>query len=126
MSSPLRLGTRGSALALAQSQLVADSLTAATGRPVELVRIATAGDRSAAPVAQLGVTANGLADGVLRHEERYWSRLAAANGIADAGPIAAHLLALASLSGGVSTAASELEGQYAMAWARNIWADTLA
>ena len=29
-------------------------------------------------------------------------------------------------SGGVSTAASELEGQYAMAWARNIWADTLA
>ncbi len=29
-------------------------------------------------------------------------------------------------SGGVSTAASELEGRYAMAWARNIWADTLA
>jgi sulfide dehydrogenase [flavocytochrome c] flavoprotein subunit len=29
-------------------------------------------------------------------------------------------------SGGVSTAASELEGQYAMAWARNIWADSLA
>ena len=29
-------------------------------------------------------------------------------------------------SGGVSTAASELEGGYAMAWARNIWADTLA
>ncbi|MGE0347949.1 FCSD flavin-binding domain-containing protein [Hydrogenophaga sp.] len=29
-------------------------------------------------------------------------------------------------SGGVSSAASELEGQYAMAWARNIWADTLA
>jgi sulfide dehydrogenase [flavocytochrome c] flavoprotein subunit len=29
-------------------------------------------------------------------------------------------------SGGVSTAANELEGQYALAWARNIWADTLA
>jgi sulfide dehydrogenase [flavocytochrome c] flavoprotein subunit len=29
-------------------------------------------------------------------------------------------------SGGVSSAASELEGAYAMAWARNIWADTLA
>ena len=29
-------------------------------------------------------------------------------------------------SGGLSTAANELEGLYAMAWARNIWADTLA
>ena len=29
-------------------------------------------------------------------------------------------------SGGVSAAASELEGKYALAWARNIWADTLA
>ncbi len=29
-------------------------------------------------------------------------------------------------SGGLSSAASELEGQYAMAWARNIWADSLA
>lgn len=29
-------------------------------------------------------------------------------------------------SGGVSAAASELEGRYAMGWARNIWADTLA
>lgn len=29
-------------------------------------------------------------------------------------------------SGGVSTAANELEGRYAMAWARNIWADALA
>ncbi|MGX6605160.1 hydroxymethylbilane synthase [Micromonosporaceae bacterium Da 78-11] len=55
MSTPLRLGTRGSALALAQSQMTADALTAATGRPVELVRIVTPGDRSSAPVAQLGV-----------------------------------------------------------------------
>lgn len=29
-------------------------------------------------------------------------------------------------SGGVSSAANELEGRYAMSWARNIWADTLA
>jgi sulfide dehydrogenase [flavocytochrome c] flavoprotein chain len=29
-------------------------------------------------------------------------------------------------AGGVSAAASELEGRYAMAWARNIWADTLS
>jgi hydroxymethylbilane synthase len=51
----LRLGTRGSALALAQSRTVAEALTAATGEPVELVEISTAGDRSAAPVQQLGV-----------------------------------------------------------------------
>lgn len=51
----IRLGTRGSALALAQSQQVADALTAATGEAVELVEIVTAGDRSSAPVAQLGV-----------------------------------------------------------------------
>ncbi|MEV4412714.1 hydroxymethylbilane synthase [Catellatospora sp. NPDC049609] len=51
----LRLGTRGSALAMAQSQTVADLVTKATGLPVELVEIATAGDRSSAPVQQLGV-----------------------------------------------------------------------
>ena len=47
----LRLGTRGSALALAQSRLVA----ARIGRDVELVEISTAGDRSTAPVQRLGV-----------------------------------------------------------------------
>jgi hydroxymethylbilane synthase len=51
----LRLGTRGSALALAQSRLVADSITAAFGEPVELVEIVTDGDRSNAPVPELGV-----------------------------------------------------------------------
>jgi hydroxymethylbilane synthase len=55
VSTPLRLGTRGSALALAQSQQTAAALTAKTGRPVELVRIVTPGDRSGAPIAQLGV-----------------------------------------------------------------------
>jgi hydroxymethylbilane synthase len=51
----LRLGTRGSALALAQSQLIADAVTTATGVPVDLVEIVTPGDRSAAPVQRLGV-----------------------------------------------------------------------
>jgi hydroxymethylbilane synthase len=51
----LRLGTRGSALAIAQSQTVARELTATLGEPVELVEIVTDGDRSAAPVVQLGV-----------------------------------------------------------------------
>jgi hydroxymethylbilane synthase len=51
----LRLGTRGSALALAQSGLVADAVRKATGLDVELVEIVTSGDRSSAPVARLGV-----------------------------------------------------------------------
>jgi hydroxymethylbilane synthase len=51
----IRLGTRGSALALAQSRQVAEALRAATGRDVELVKIVTAGDRSTAPVHRLGV-----------------------------------------------------------------------
>jgi hydroxymethylbilane synthase len=51
----VRLGTRGSALALAQSRTVAEALTAATGEPVELVEIVTDGDRSSKPVVQLGV-----------------------------------------------------------------------
>ncbi|MGW0501528.1 hydroxymethylbilane synthase [Micromonospora sp. NPDC003241] len=51
----LRLGTRGSRLAMAQSGHVADALTARTGRPVELVEVVTAGDRSSAPVHRLGV-----------------------------------------------------------------------
>ncbi|MDH6463872.1 hydroxymethylbilane synthase [Micromonospora sp. A200] len=55
MSTPLRLGTRGSALAMAQSGQVAEALTAATGREVELVEVVTAGDRSSAPVHRLGV-----------------------------------------------------------------------
>lgn len=55
MTAPLRLGTRGSALAMAQSSHVAAALTEATGRAVELVEVVTAGDRSTAPVHRLGV-----------------------------------------------------------------------
>ena len=29
-------------------------------------------------------------------------------------------------AGGVSVAANEIEGKYALAWAQNIWADMLA
>jgi hydroxymethylbilane synthase len=56
VTTTLRLGTRGSALARTQSQTVADALTAATGTPVELVPIVTDGDRSSAAIAQLGGT----------------------------------------------------------------------
>ncbi len=54
--TPLRLGTRGSALALAQSGVVAREITARSGRDVELVRVLTAGDRSSAAIEQLGGT----------------------------------------------------------------------
>lgn len=66
----LRLGTRGSALALAQSRRVSEALTAATGRAVDLVEIVTAGDRSSAPVAQLGVGVfvSALRDALASHE----------------------------------------------------------
>lgn len=53
--SALRLGTRGSALAMAQSETVAAAIRQHTGRAVELVEIVTAGDRSQAPVQKLGV-----------------------------------------------------------------------
>ena len=55
-TATLRLGTRASALARTQSQTVADAVTAATGRPVELVNISTEGDRSSAAITQLGGT----------------------------------------------------------------------
>ncbi|MGH3437957.1 MAG: hydroxymethylbilane synthase [Sciscionella sp.] len=54
MTRTLRIGTRGSALALAQTQTVADALAAA-GASVEVVTVSTAGDRSTAPIAEIGV-----------------------------------------------------------------------
>ncbi|MGH3565924.1 MAG: hydroxymethylbilane synthase [Pseudonocardia sp.] len=50
----LRIGTRPSALALAQSGAVAERIRAA-GRTAELVEVRTPGDLSAAPVIELGV-----------------------------------------------------------------------
>ena len=54
--APLRLGTRRSPMAIAQSQAIGDAITARTGREVELVGITSAGDRSAEPLTQIGGT----------------------------------------------------------------------
>ncbi|MCP2165988.1 hydroxymethylbilane synthase [Goodfellowiella coeruleoviolacea] len=54
MNRTLRIGTRGSALALAQTGAVADALERA-GASVEIVTVSTPGDRSAAPIAEIGV-----------------------------------------------------------------------
>ncbi len=64
MTAVLRLGTRGSALAIAQAEDVAKAVTAATGRAVELVRISTTGDTSAEPLDRIGGT--GVFVGALR------------------------------------------------------------
>jgi hydroxymethylbilane synthase len=53
---PLRLGTRGSPLALAQAGRIARQLQEQCGRPVLLVTIATPGDESSAPIERLGTT----------------------------------------------------------------------
>ncbi|MGH4009168.1 MAG: hydroxymethylbilane synthase [Pseudonocardiaceae bacterium] len=52
--APLRLGTRGSALALAQTEWVAQRLRAA-GLQVRLVPVRTDGDACSAPVTEIGV-----------------------------------------------------------------------
>ncbi|MFI9603195.1 hydroxymethylbilane synthase [Streptomyces sp. NPDC004069] len=52
----LRLGTRRSKLAMAQSGLVADAVSQVTGRPVELVPVTTYGDISREHLAQIGGT----------------------------------------------------------------------
>jgi hydroxymethylbilane synthase len=58
MDEPLRIGTRGSPLALAQARLVADALRAAHGWAqdrIELIAITTSGDRiQDRPLADLG------------------------------------------------------------------------
>ncbi|MDF3293119.1 hydroxymethylbilane synthase [Streptomyces silvisoli] len=53
---PLRLGTRRSKLAMAQSGQVAERVRQLTGRPVELVEITTYGDTSREALAQIGGT----------------------------------------------------------------------
>jgi hydroxymethylbilane synthase len=52
----LRLGTRRSTLAMAQSGQVAEAVRQLTGRPVELVEITTYGDTSREHLAQIGGT----------------------------------------------------------------------
>ncbi|MFS8204772.1 hydroxymethylbilane synthase [Streptomyces sp. CWNU-52B] len=65
----LRLGTRRSRLAMAQSGQVADAVSQVTGRPVELVEITTYGDTSREHLAQIGGTGvfvTALRDALLR------------------------------------------------------------
>jgi hydroxymethylbilane synthase len=52
----LRLGTRRSSLAMAQSGQIAETVRRLTGRPVELVEITTYGDTSREHLAQIGGT----------------------------------------------------------------------
>lgn len=54
--SPLRLGTRRSVLALAQSAQVADAVRSRLGRDVELVPITTRGDVDPGAITQIGGT----------------------------------------------------------------------
>jgi hydroxymethylbilane synthase len=54
--TPLRLGTRKSPMAMAQSRHVAEMITRQTGRAVELVGLSTYGDASGAQLAQIGGT----------------------------------------------------------------------
>lgn len=68
----IRVGTRASALARTQSQLVADALARALGEPCELVLVSTHGDRSAEPLRELardtggtGVFVSALRDALL-------------------------------------------------------------
>jgi hydroxymethylbilane synthase len=53
---PLRVGTRGSPMALVQTGLVARMFTERTGRPAELVTVTTFGDVSRADLSQIGGT----------------------------------------------------------------------
>ena len=53
---PLRLGSRKSPMAIAQSRQVASMITERTGRPVEIVGVTTLGDVSRAQLTQIGGT----------------------------------------------------------------------
>jgi len=63
-SRPLRVGTRASALATAQSRQVADRLTELTGHPTELVEVTTKGDVDSRPLVDFG--GSGVFVGALR------------------------------------------------------------
>jgi hydroxymethylbilane synthase len=56
MTTPIRLGTRASVLAIIQSRWVGERMSASLGREVELVEITTQGDRDTQSLAQLGGT----------------------------------------------------------------------
>jgi hydroxymethylbilane synthase len=54
MTDVIRIGTRGSLLATTQAATIRDALIA-RGHAAELVVVSTAGDRSSAPISELGV-----------------------------------------------------------------------
>jgi hydroxymethylbilane synthase len=70
VSRAIRIGTRGSALALAQSGIVAARLEAA-GATTELITVMTPGDKSSAPIPEIGIGVftsalrDALADGMV-------------------------------------------------------------
>jgi hydroxymethylbilane synthase len=67
----LRLGSRRSPMAIAQSKLVAQQIRAATGREVEIVGVTTLGDVSKAQLSQIGGTGvfvSALRDALLNGE----------------------------------------------------------
>ena len=71
MLPPLRIGTRSSTLALAQTGMMAERLTEIAGRDVELVRITSHGDTSKASLSSLGGTGvfvSALRDALLADE----------------------------------------------------------
>ena len=70
MSSVVRIGTRGSALALAQTQTIANALTA-RGAEVEIITVTTHGDTSTESLSSLGGTgvfASALREALLAKE----------------------------------------------------------
>nr|WP_233223655.1 hydroxymethylbilane synthase [Amycolatopsis sp. CA-128772] len=69
MTRVIRMGTRGSKLALTQTGTVADALRA-TGVEVEIVKVTTPGDKSLAPIATIGVGVftSALREALLRNE----------------------------------------------------------
>lgn len=71
MATALRIGTRGSALALAQTNTIAAALAAKSGVAPEIITISTEGDRSTESLASLGGTgvfATALRDALIRGE----------------------------------------------------------
>ena len=75
MSTPIRLGTRRSALAQAQSGHVATALETVTGRRVELVPITSEGDTNRASLSEiggLGIFATRLREALLAESATSW------------------------------------------------------
>lgn len=54
MTAPLRIGTRGSRLAVTQTEWAARRLEAASGRPTQIIRVTTHGDVNRASLSTLG------------------------------------------------------------------------